>query len=294
MADDSVNKDSVIKNVAPKRPNEYQVALELFANPDRLKAPIAKPFEGKRVLVTGGGKGIGKDISLAFALRGASVAIGCNANPGMAEATLAQVRSLSSGVLICSDIGTPDGADYLVDETVRQLGGLDILVSNAAMQYNESLLETNIDTFVKTLNVNARAPFLLMKRAHPYLKASGAGRVILISSVHGKRATDFDAGYAVSKGALGMLCREAAIEFARDGITVNIIAPGGVVIEGKTGAPKTFSMLRLERARYLSKYPLGRIGVPRDTAEAACFLASEEAEHITGTTLRLDGGTVLL
>ncbi|MDR1600108.1 MAG: SDR family oxidoreductase [Oscillospiraceae bacterium] len=275
-------------------PKEYTSALDLAGGMVQLDAYADKPFDGMRVLVTGGGKGVGKGIALAFALRGARVAIGCNSNPDMARDTLDLLRRHTEAELIPSDIGDPDGCDHLVDETVRLLGGLDVVVSNAAIQTNRSMLETTRESFERTLAVNTRAPFLLMKRARPHLTASGAGRFIMVSSVHGKRPTNFDAAYASSKGAMLMLCREAAIAFARDGVTVNIIAPGAVVIEGKTGDPKSFSVLRRKPIRPMTLYPLGRVGVPMDTGEAACFLASRAAGHITGTTIRVDGGSMLL
>ena len=112
--------------------------------------------------------------------------------------------------------------------------------------------------------------------------------------MHGKRPTDFDAAYAVSKGGLKMLCREAAIEFAPYGITVNIIAPGGVAIEGKTGNPAWPAFRKVERARHISAYPLGRVGLPSDSGELACYIASEKSEHLSGASIRLDGCAMLL
>jgi len=256
---------------------------------------------GKRVLVTGGGKGIGKGIALEFARRGARVAIGCNANPDMARDTLAALRTLTDATLIPSDVGTPSGCAYLVREAASYLGGLDVLVNNAAIQMQHSFLETSPDIFTRVLNVNLRAAFLMMKHAAPYLKDAGDGRIIVISSVHGKRPTDFDAAYAASKGGLEMLVREAALELGHLGITVNIVAPGGVKIEGKTGQPKPFSVLprheglsEAERGmRFRAMFPFGRVGLPSDVAEVVCFLALKEAEHITGTTIRVDGGSML-
>ena len=126
------------------------------------------------------------------------------------------------------------------------------------------------------------------------MKAAGHGRIILISSVHGKRPNDFDAAYSVSKGGLKMLCREAAIEFAPYGITVNLIAPGGVKIEGKTGAPRTPLYRTVTRSRRLSQYPLGRIGLPSDSGELACYIASDKSDHLSGASIRLDGCAMLL
>ncbi|MFV0399053.1 MAG: SDR family NAD(P)-dependent oxidoreductase [Oscillospiraceae bacterium] len=249
---------------------------------------------GKRVLVTGGGKGIGKGIALEFARRGAKVVIGANSNAGMAAETLKELQSITEAAVVQSDVGSPEGCEKLVREAVAFLGGLDILVNNAAIQTQYAFLESNRDTFKQVLNVNLRAPYLLMGLCHPYLKESGAGRIILISSVHGKRPTDFDAAYSTSKGGMEMLCREAAIEFAPDGITVNIVAPAGVKIEGKTGDPKPFTLKKMEWDRRFNMYPLGRIGLPSDVAYMACYLATKEAEFISGTTIRQDGCAMLL
>lgn len=251
-------------------------------------------FEGKTVLVTGGGKGIGKGIALAFAKEGANVAIGCNANPGMAEETLKELQELTEAILIPSDLSKPEGCRYVIEETVRAFGGLDILISNAAMQTQHSILESSRDIFKYVLNVNLRSAVFVMKYAHPYLKASAAGRIVLISSVHGVRPTDFDAAYATSKGGMEMLCREAALEFAADGITVNTIAPGGVIIEGKTGNPKPPTVKPKQRKKQYWQSLTGRRGLPADSAATACFLASEGAEHITGTTIHVDGGLLSL
>ena len=248
----------------------------------------------KVVLITGGGKGIGKGIALAFARLGARVAIGCNANPGMAEETLTLLRQQTEAILIPADIGDPEQCSRLVQETTKTFGALDVLVCNAAIQTQHSLLESNVDTLNYVLRVNLRSALQLMNEARPWLARSGAGRIILISSVHGKRATDFDAAYAISKGGMEMLCREAAIAYGKDGITVNIIAPGGVKIEGKTGNPKSFSTRVIPNRRKPARYPLGRAGLPSDAAAVACFLAGTSAEHITGTTIRVDGGLVLL
>ncbi|MDR0928889.1 MAG: SDR family oxidoreductase [Oscillospiraceae bacterium] len=249
---------------------------------------------GKRVLITGGGKGIGRGIALGFAERGAKVAIGCNANAGMAAETLKMLQEKTDAVLIQADVGTPEGCEKLVRETVAAFGGIDIFVNNAAIQTHHSFLESSEEILKGTLNVNLRAGYLLLGLCHPYLKESGEGRVIFVSSVHGKRATDFDVGYAVSKGGMEMLIRETAVQFAKDHITVNIIAPGAVQIENKTGNPRPMTRKHVPGQRYFPLYPLGRFGLPSDVAEMACYLAGKEAEFISGTTIRLDGCAMLL
>lgn len=251
-------------------------------------------LDQKVALITGGGKGIGKGIALAMAREGARLIIGCHSSRGMAEDTLRELQALTPTVLVQSDVGTPEGCQALVDAARNGYGRLDILVNNAAIQTQHPMLEGQYEDFLRIIRINLRAAYLMMQKSLPLLKASGQGRVILISSVHGKRPTDFDAAYAVSKGGLKMLCREAAIEFAPYGITVNIIAPGGVAIEGKTGNPAWPAFRKVERARHISAYPLGRVGLPSDSGELACYIASEKSEHLSGASIRLDGCAMLL
>lgn len=251
-------------------------------------------FTGKRALVTGGGKGVGSGIALELAKRGARVVIGCNANAGMAEQTLTKLQKHTDAIAIQSDIGTVEGCEKLARQAVEFLGGLDILVSNAAIQTQHSFLESSRALFKQVLNVNLRAAYLLAGLCHPYLKECGEGRIILISSVHGKRATDFDAAYGISKGGMEMLCREAAIAFAGDGITVNIVAPAAVMIEGKSGNPRPFTVREDTGKRRPKLYPFGRVGMPQDVADLVCFLASRQAGFISGTTIRQDGCAMLL
>jgi glucose 1-dehydrogenase len=256
-----------------------------------------RQFDGKVVLITGGNKGIGKGIALEFAKRGAKVTIGCNQNPEMAKETLAELNTYSEAIAIQADISSPDNCERLVTETVSRYGALDILINNAALETHHSLLESNLGILTRLININLRPAFILMKSAYPYLKNAGEGRIIMISSVHGKRPLDFEAAYSVCKGGMEMLTREAAVELASDGITVNSIAPAAVKIEGKTGN-LNFGTLRFKKRHssrnYLSKYRMGRVGLPSDTANMACFLASGEACHITGATIRIDGGAMLL
>ena len=255
-----------------------------------------REFEGKVVLITGGNKGIGKGIALEFAKRGAKLVIGCNQNPEMAKDTLDELNNLSEAVAVQADISSPENCKRLVSETVSKYGSMDILINNAALQTHFSALEGNYENYIKLINTNLRPAFILAKYSHEYLKKSGEGRIILISSVHGKRPIDYDASYSISKGGLKMFMREAAVEFAPDKITVNIIAPAAVTIESKTGNPRAIdsTFKRMENVSRINRYQLGRMGLPSDTANMACYLASKEAEHITGTTIRLDGGAMLL
>lgn len=254
-----------------------------------------REFEGRVVLITGGNKGIGKAIALEFARRGAIVSFGYNSNPEMAQDTLKEINNLSQGIAMQADLELPDSCLALVNHTVSEYKKIDILINNAALQTHYSMLESNLKEFKKIININLRGYYLMSKYSHEYLKESDQGRIIYMSSVHGKRPFTFDGAYAVSKGAIQMLVREAALEFAKDGITANAIAPAGVRIEGKTGNPRPIAIVRSAEVKQHTGYPIeGRMGVTSDVIGAVCFLASKEAGFITGTTLRIDGGGMLM
>ena len=253
---------------------------------------LNRNFENRVVLVTGGNKGVGKGIALEFARRGAKVVIGYNSNPEMAQSTLSEINSISQGIAIHADLESPEGCRSLVEGTIAEYKNLDVLVNNAALQTHYSLLESNLAVYQKHININLRGYYLMTKYSHEYIKNSDQGRIIYITSIHGKRPLTYDAAYAVSKGGIEMLMREAALEFAPDGITVNSIAPGGVYIENKSGNPRPMSFKGGIKRKLMN--PLGRLAYPADVGKLACFLASDEAEHINGTTIRVDGGYVLV
>ncbi|MGI6316383.1 MAG: SDR family NAD(P)-dependent oxidoreductase [Christensenellales bacterium] len=251
-------------------------------------------LDGRVALITGGGKGIGKGISLALAQQGVKLIIGCNSTLGLAQETLKELRKYTDAELIQADVGTYEGCKRLADAPIQRFGRLDILVNNAAIQSQYSLLESSVEIFRKEYNVNLRAAFYLIQLCVPYIRESKQGRIVLISSVHAKRPTDFDAAYAVSKGSMTMLMREAAVELAPLGITVNCVAPGGVKIEGKTGNPRKFTVRSFLEQKTRNPFRMGRYGLPRDTAGIVAYLVGAEADHVTGTTIRVDGGSMLV
>ena len=254
-------------------------------------------LKGRRALVTGSGKGIGRGIALALAAEGVKVAVNYNYNPATAEETMKMIEEVGGeAVLIKADVSTSEGCKYLVEEAARQLGGLDILVNNAALQTNNDLDEYSEERYDLLMSTNLKGYWNCTRFAVPFLKESDHGRVVYISSVHGKRPTDFDPVYAMTKGGIKMLVREAAIELAQYKITCNALLPGGVKIEFKTQVEGASNFKRVPhtRKRQYMGYPLGRGGLPSDLAYMVCCLASPLSEHITGSSLRMDGGAMLL
>lgn len=261
-----------------------------------------KPFDltGKVYIVTGSGKGIGKGIVRCFVKSGAKCCINCNSNAAMAQETLKEIQAIGGedcAFVYQADVSDEKQAQAMVEETYKRYGRIDGLVNNAALQKQLPMDEYSLKDYDLLMHVNLGGYINMMRACLPYLKET-KGTITCISSVHGKRPTHFDPIYSMTKGGMHMLMREAAIEFAKYGVRVNMVMPSGVKIEFKSGNPAAFTPPRFSTpAEYNKKYglyPLGRIGLPDDDGWACVYLASEEAEHVTGTCLRVDGGSMLL
>ncbi len=249
--------------------------------------------EHRTALITGGGKGVGAGVVKALALHGIRVCINCNTHPDMAENTLRAVKDAGGeGFVHQADVTDQQQLTEMVQAVIDRWGRLDILVNNAAMQPNLFIDQYDAEKLRRLWNINIGGYFHAVRACLPYLRQSECGRVINISSIHGKRPTCFDAGYAMTKGAIRMFTRELALELYADGITVNTIDLGGCRIEFKTGnapiqtrAPKECFNPALTRLRMVD---------PSDVGSLVCYLCSPEASAITGDGIRLDRGLVLI
>ncbi len=240
---------------------------------------------GKRALVIGATRGIGTGIAERFVEEGAAVVIADRDTAGEATA-----RRLGSGTsFVAADISLPGDAARAVAETVRRLGGLDILVQNAGI-YPWTLIEhTEPEEWDRVLGVNLKGTFLAARAGMPAMRGQGSGRMIFTSSITGPRVTSPGHGhYSASKAGINGFIKAAAIEFAPFGITVNGVEPGNILTEGMQ-AERSPAFIR----SMTDAVPLGRLGTPRDIANAVLFLASDEASYITGTTIVVDGGQTL-
>lgn len=257
---------------------------------------------GKIALVTGAGTGIGKGVATELGRRGAKVAVHYNRSDAGAIETKRDIEAAGGeAMLVQANVAYKQDIDRMVGQVAEQWGGVDILVNNAALQLNYSFFEYDDEKFDKLMHINLKGYWQCMQAVVPYMKAKGAGRIILISSVHSKRPTDFDPVYGMTKGGIRMLGREAAIELSRYGITVNAIEPGSVKV-GVQSARESKPFLSDEhRARapllpdnFARKFPLGRVGIPADVASLVCYIASDESVFMNGAAIRLDGGSMHL
>lgn len=241
-------------------------------------------LEGKTAVVIGAARGIGAGVAERFIEEGARVVIGdTEGDAGQATAERLGARFVKTNITKAAD------AERIVGEAVTHFGGLDIMVQNAGI-YPWTLIEdTAPEEWDAVMAVNLRGTYLAARAALPTMKAQGSGRMIFTSSITGPRVTSPGHGhYSATKAGINGFIKSAALEFSGYGITVNGIEPGNILTEGMQAHRSAAFIASMEQA-----IPLGRLGTPRDIANAFLFLASEEASYITGTTIVVDGGQIL-
>jgi len=244
----------------------------------------------KVALVTGAASGFGAGIAERFAAEGAKVAI-VDINATGARAKAAEIGENAFPV-VC-DLTKAEEVDRAVTETVAAFGGLDIVVNNAGWTHrNKPLLEVTEAEFDRIYAINVKAIFLMTQRATPVLRDRGGGSFINIGSTAGVRPRPGLSWYNGSKGFVNLVSKSLAVELAPWKIRVNCIAPvlGQTgITEDFMGGPATPELL----AKFLSTIPLGRMSKPSDIAAACVYLASDEAEFVTGVVLPVDGGRTI-
>ena len=244
-------------------------------------------LEGRLALVTGGARGIGRATSVALAREGADVAIGYVRNEDAAQETARLVEAEGRrAVLVRGHLGDSERAGEVVDEAVELLGGLDLVVSNAASGVIRPALEVTAKHWDWTLDINARAFLLLAQRATPHLEARGGGSMVAISSLGSVRTLPNYVLVGTSKAALEALVRYLGVELASRGIRVNGVSGGVVETDALDHFPNREDMLLNARQHT----PAGRLLQPEDIARAVVFLSSADAAMIVGQILVVDGG----
>ena len=241
---------------------------------------------GKRVLVTGGSKGIGAEAAIVLAQAGADVAIAGRDREGL-HATAAQVEAAGRRcVMIEADMRTAEGPLHAAQAALDAFGTVDILVNNAGIARIAPILESPLADWEETIAVNLRAPYLLAQALAPQMIAQSGGKIINVSSQAGVVAIEGHAAYAASKGGLNMLTKVMALEWGGHNIQVNAVAPTVILTPMGTqvwGDPA-------KAAPMLAKIPLRRFGQPVEVADLILFLASSASDLITGETILIDGG----
>lgn len=242
----------------------------------------------KVALVTGSSRGIGRATALRLAVDGFDVVVNCNRSKKQAMQVVNAIkRKGRKAVAIKADVSKWREAKALVEGAVKAFGRLDVLVNNAGIYERAVLDDLTPEDWDKRLATNLSSMFYCTKAALPTLKKAGWGRVINISSQIGFKGTNHGAEYAASKAGIIGFTRAVAQELAIYNVTVNAIAPGTVdtdILSGDSPARK------IERAKEI---PMRRLGRPEDIAAAVSYLASEDADWITGSTLHVNGGQIM-
>ncbi|MCY4381860.1 MAG: SDR family NAD(P)-dependent oxidoreductase [Nitrospinae bacterium] len=256
-------------------------------------------LEGRRAFVTGGGRGIGRAIALKFAEAGADVAVAARTSSEI-DAVAGEIQETGRRSLaIPCDVGDSKAVDEAVQQTSRELGGVDVLVANAGALVHAPLGETTDALWDEMMRVNLNGAFYAFRAAIGGMSERGWGRLIAISSVSGKIGGPNRSAYHAAKhGVLGLV-RSVALEAAAAGVTVNAICPGfvetGMVATFREGlAEQTEGGESAEEAmnRYRDEVPMGRFLAPEEIAAMALYLASEEAGGITGQAYTISCGAI--
>lgn len=252
---------------------------------------MKEQFDGKVVLVTGSGRGIGRVIALRFAREGAHVCVNFYRNREPAENTAKEIQDLGRKALVVkANVGNLEDLTYLFNQIEGEFGGLDILIHNAASGFNRPVMEQRPKGWDWTMNINARSFLFGAQHAVGLMQKKGGGAIVAISSLGSIRVLPEYVLVGASKAALESLVRYLAVELAPNNIRVNAVSPGLVM----TDALKHFSLFE-EAGQTLmddviSKTPTGRLCQPEDVADLVCFLCSSQAAMICGQTIILDGG----
>lgn len=245
-------------------------------------------LKGKKALVTGGSRGIGRAIAEALAKEGADVAVNYLKDQASAMSAVNAVQSFGGrGIAVQGDVGIYDDVNRMVRETVDQLGGIDILVNNAGICWFMPFLEVSKEAWERTIGVDLTGTFYCSQQAaKQMIKQGNGGRIINVTSIGAVQSNATQTHYCAAKAGQEVLSKGMAIELAEYSITVNNLAPGTIL----TDINQDFFSVPGNLERYQHKIPLRRLGKPQECGGVAVFLASEEASYITGATILVDGG----
>jgi 3-oxoacyl-[acyl-carrier protein] reductase len=243
---------------------------------------------GKVAIVTGSGRGIGREIALRLAEAGATIVVFDVGDPAPSEEVVARIKEMNRpAIAVMGDVSVTGDVEKLVNTTVTMYSRVDILVNNAGITRDQLAMRMSDDDWDKVLDINLKGGFLCTRSVLRPMVKQRWGRIINISSIVALIGNAGQANYASAKAGIIGFTRSIAKEVASRNITVNAVAPGFI------DTAMTQKLSEDRRKELIDHVPVGYLGTPRDIAEAVAFLASEEARYITGQVLTVDGGISL-
>lgn len=246
---------------------------------------MEKRLAGKKALVTGASRGIGRAIALKLASEGADVAVNYNGSAEKAEETAAEIRTYGvKALVIQADVSDQAAVERMFSALMQEFGRLDILVNNAGITKDGLLIGMKEDQFARVVDINLKGCFYCLQLASRLMLKEKSGRIINLASYTGVHGNAGQVNYAASKAGIIGMTKSAAKELGSRGITVNAVAPGFI----ETDMTEQLSDRVKEAVNGM--IPLKKFGKPEDVANAVAFLAGEEARYITGEVLAVDGG----
>ena len=244
---------------------------------------MVRRLAGKAALVTGGGKGIGLGITQRFLEEGARVAVVQRTPP---EDRIVREQAF----FVHADLSRSEDINKAVDAVFKKFGGLDILVNNAGIMFEKTVEEMSEADWDQMMAINLKAPFLLTKRAMPFLRRNHRGSIINIGSIEGLASNPGHPAYSASKAGIHGLTAAVAVDHGRDGVRCNAIAPGWINSELSEVYLESMQDSARIRRELMVMHPVGRLGEPRDVGNLAVWLASDESSFVTGQVYVIDGG----
>ena len=245
-------------------------------------------FEGKVALVTGAGKGIGKEIALELARGGAKCVINYASSAAGAESVAEEIRAMGSEAMTYKcDVSDADAVQKMITDVMEQYGRIDILVNNAGITKDGLMVKMTEADFMAVLDINLKGAFNCMKAVTKPMMKQRYGRIINITSIVGIIGNAGQVNYAASKAGLIGMTKSAARELASRNITVNAVAPGFIETDMTDVLPDSV------KEQLLAQIPMKKLGQTGDIANAVCFLADEKASYITGQVLQVNGGMAM-
>lgn len=242
-------------------------------------------LSGKVALVTGAGRGIGREIALTLASYGADVIVNYNGSAAAADEVVQQIRAMGrkAAAIQCS-VADYEACSVMIKDALQQFGHIDILVNNAGITRDNLMMMMKPEDFDAVIDTNLKGTFHTMQLLYRSFVKQRSGRIINLSSVSGLGGNAGQANYAASKAGVIGLTKTAAKELAGRGITVNAVAPGFIATD------MTDAMTDTAKEAVVAAIPLKRVGSTKDVAETVAFLASDKAAYITGQVIAVDGG----